>query len=161
MPLRAQYSGPVFRYRGDHEDIVSSSGRSRTHRIGEPRSRCRGAHPGLPGSGSPWSWQCSTGSWRPRHIQRHDRTVGTFGTSQVFVLNNVGRLRDGAAGLKAVEAQATKFRLISDDGWQDSALEQIVGMKDTQARHLIAGMIEQEDPEALGQEPQWKSPSVC
>ena len=80
--------------------------------------------------------------------------IGQLGLSErarVFVLNNVGRLKEGAAGLKAVETQAAKFRLISDDGWQDYALEQIVGIKDAQARHLIAGMIEQEDPEALGQ----------
>ena len=152
LPLRAQYSGPVFRYRGDHEEY------RQFHQAGVE----------LIGSGNPEAdaevliLACQgLAALGVDNVQLvlgdlgiYKDMIGQLGLSErarVFVLNNIGRLKDGPAGLKAVEAQATKFRLISDDGWQDSALEQIVGMKDAQARHLIAGMIEQEDPEALGQ----------
>ena len=152
LPLRAQYSGPVFRYRGDHEEYRQFH-QAGVELIGSGNPRADAevlilACQGLAALG--------VGSVRLvlGDLGIYKDMIGQLGLSErarVFVLNNVGRLKHGAEGLKAVEAQAAKFRLISDESRQDPALEQVIGMKETQARDLIAGMIEQEDPGALGQ----------
>ena len=71
--------------------------------------------------------------------------------ARVFLLDNVSRLRDGADGLQAVGDRAAKFRLMSDGRGRNGMMAQLVGLKEAEARSLIASMIEREDSVALGQ----------
>ena len=71
--------------------------------------------------------------------------------ARVFLLDNVSRLRNGADGLRNVSDRAAKFRLMSDGQENNGLMAQLVGLKEKEARSLIAGMIEREDPASLGQ----------
>ena len=152
LPLRVQYGGPVFRYRrqGDEYRQFHQAG---VELIGsaDPRADAEAlmlACQGLSALG----------------VEDLKLVLGDLGVynrialqmslserARVFLLDNVSRLRDGADGLQAVSDRAAKFRLMSDGNSNNGIMAQLVGLKEAEARSLIAGMIEREDPTVLGQ----------
>ena len=152
LPLRVQYGGPVFRYRrqGDEYRQFHQAG---VELIGsaDPRADAEAlmlACQGLSALG----------------VEDLKLVLGDLGVynrialqmslserARVFLLDNVSRLRDGADGLQAVSDRAAKFRLMSDGNSSNGIMAQLVGLKEAEARSLIAGMIEREDPTVLGQ----------
>ena len=152
LPIRVQYGGPVFRYRrqGDEYRQFHQAG---VELIGsaDPRADAEAlmlACQGLSALG----------------VEDLKLVLGDLGVynrlalqmslserARVFLLDNVSRLRGGADGLRAVGDRAAKFRLISDGRGRNGLMAQLVGLKEAEARSLIASMIEREDPTALGQ----------
>ena len=147
LPIRVQYGGPVFRYRrqGDEYRQFHQAG---VELIGsaDPRADAEAlmlACQGLSALG----------------VEDLKLVLGDLGVynrlalqmslserARVFLLDNVSRLRGGADGLRAVGDRAAKFRLISDGRGRNGLMAQLVGLKEAEARSLIAGMIEREDP---------------
>ena len=152
LPLRVQYGGPVFRYRrqGDEYRQFHQAG---VELIGsaDPRADAEAlmlACQGLAALG----------------VEDLKLVLGDLGVynrlalqmslserARVFLLDNVSRLRDGDDGLQAVGDRAAKFRLMSDGNGSNEIMAQLVGLKEAEARSLIASMIEREDSASLGQ----------
>ncbi len=152
LPLRAQYGGPVFRYRGDHEHYRQFH-QAGVELLGSGHPRADSeilalASQGLSALGI-GNVQLVLGD-----LGVYNELTGYLGLSErarVFVLSNVGQLKQGIKGLEAVQDKARKFRLLSNGSPTDSVLAQIDDLKEDQARDLIAGMIGQEEPGSLGQ----------
>ena len=152
LPLRVHYGGPVFRYRRDGNEY------RQFHQAGieligsaDPKADAEAltiACQGLSALGV-------------SNIQLVLGDLGVYNRlalrmslperARVFLLDNVSRLRNGSEGLKDVSDRAARFRLLSHGQENNGVMAQLVGLKEEEARSLIAGMIEREDPASLGQ----------
>ncbi len=152
LPLRVQYSGPVFRYRRDGDEF------RQFHQAGIE----------LIGSADPQAdaeaLTLACQGLAALGVSNIKLVLGDLGVynrlalqmslserARVFLLDNVSSLRSGADGLQDVTDRASKFRLMTDGRENNGVMGQLVGLKEEEARSLIAGMIEREDPASLGQ----------
>ena len=152
LPIRVQYGGPVFRYRRDGDEF------HQFHQAGvefigsdDPEADAEAltlACQGLAALG----------------VEDMKLVLGDLGVynrlalqmslserARVFLLDNVSTLRDGGDGLRDVGNRAEKFRLIPDGQNPNGVMARLVGLKEEEARGIIATMIEREDSVSLGQ----------
>ena len=152
LPIRVQYAGPVFRYRRDGDEY------RQFHQAGVE----------LIGSADPQAdaeaLTLACQGLATLGVENLKLVLGDLGVYNrlalrlslseracVFLLDNVSRLSTGADGLRDVGDRAAKFRLISDGQERNGVMAQLVGLKEEEARSIIATMIEREDSASLGQ----------
>lgn len=152
LPIRVHYGGPVFRYRRSegefrqfHQAGVELIGSDDAQADAEALTlACQGLS----------SLGVENFTLVLGDLGIYNRLAAEMSLSErarVFLLDNVSTLRQGADGLKDVSQRAEKFRLISNGSENNGITAQLVGLKETEARTLIAGMIEREDSASLGQ----------
>ena len=152
LPIRVQYGGPVFRYRR-RDDEFRQFHQAGVELIGsdDPSADAEAltlACQGLSALGVK-NFTLVLGD-----LGIYNRIAAEMSLSErarVFLLDNVIRLRNGSDGLNDVSRRAKKFRLISNGPESNHVLAKLVGLKETEARTLIANMIEREDSASLGQ----------
>ena len=152
LPLRVHYAGPVFRYRRDGDEFRQFH-QAGVELIGstDPQADAEAltlACQGLSALGVS-NIQLVLGDLGVYY--RLALRMSLSERARVFLLDNVSRLRNGVDGLRNVSDRAAKFRLMSDCQENNGVMAQLVGLKEKEARSLIAGMIEREDPASLGQ----------
>ena len=152
LPLRVHYAGPVFRYRRDGDEFRQFH-QAGVELIGsdDPQADAEAltlACQGLAALGVS-SIRLVLGD-----LGIYNRLALRMSLSErarVFLLDNVSALRNDADGLRDVGERAAKFRLMPDGQENNGVMAQLVGLKEEEARSLVAGMIEREDPASLGQ----------
>ena len=152
LPIRVHYAGPVFRYRRDgdefrqfHQAGVELIGSADSSADAEALTlACQGLS--ALGVSNIKLVLGDLGVYNRLALQ-----MSLSERARVFLLDNVSRLRSGADGLRDVSNRAAKFRLMSNGQENIGVMAQLVGLKEEEARTLIAGMIEREDPASLGQ----------
>ncbi len=152
LPLRVHYAGPVFRYRRDgneyrqfHQAGIELIGPANPQADAEALTlACRGL--AALGVSNIKLILGDLGVYNRLALQ-----MSLSERARVFLLDNVSRLRNGADGLRDVSNRAAKYRLMPGGQEDNGVMAQLVGLKEKEARSLIAGMIEREDPASLGQ----------
>ena len=152
LPIRVQYAGPVFRYRRDGDEY------RQFHQAGVE----------LIGSADPQAdaeaLTLACQGLATLGVENLKLVLGDLGVynrlalrlslserARVFLLDNVSRLSAGDDGLRDVANRAAKFRLMADGQERNGVMAQLVGLKEEEARSIIATMIEREDSASLGQ----------
>ncbi len=152
LPLRVHYAGPVFRYRRDGDEF------RQFHQAGV--ELIGSDHPQADAEALTLACQ-GLAALGVSNIKLVLGDLGIYNRlalrmslserARVFLLDNVSALRNGADGLQDVSNLAARFRLMPDGQENNGVMAQLVGLKEEEARSLVAGMIEREDPASLGQ----------
>jgi len=152
LPLRVHYAGPVFRYRRDGDEF------RQFHQAGieligssDPKADAEALTLACQGLTSLGVSNIKLVLGDLGVYNRLALQMSLSERARVFLLDNVSRLRSGADGLRDVSNRAAKFRLMSNGQENNGVMARLGGLKEKEARSLIAGLIEREDPASLGQ----------
>ncbi len=151
-PVRAQYSGPVFRYaeRGDGLRQFNQSG---VELIGADDAGTDAEVVGLAAKGMT-EMGVSQGEILLADLGLYIHVLERLGLSErarMFVLRHVSQLGQGAEGLEEVRQRARAFHLLAGESEAPELGADIAGMGDEGALALIAGLLRREEPGSFGQ----------
>ena len=152
LPVRVQYSGPVFRYEGDGNTYRQFS-QMGAELLGSSSPRADAEILSL-------SYIALSGLGLSGHIlqigdlgvlHRLLEALGLSERATVFILGSLADLKDGQEGLIRVQEKAKQLRLLESDSQQDYIATAIRNMRETEARELLQGLLQWAEVGALGQ----------
>ncbi len=152
LPIRVQYAGPVFRYRRDGDEYRQFH-QAGVELIGsaDPQADAEALTIACQGLATLGVENLKLVLGDLGVYNRLALRLSLFERARVFLLDNVSRLSAGDDGLRDVTNRAAKFRLMADGQERNGVMAQLVGLKEEEARSIIATMIEREDSASLGQ----------
>jgi histidyl-tRNA synthetase len=152
LPVRVQYAGPVFRY-SDDSKAYRQFNQAGVELIGSGEPEADSEVLGLACQGLA---SMAAGGVRLvlGDLSLFNELLESQGLSErarVFVLSQVGLLREGGKGLETAMERARRFRLLGNGKSDLNTLEAFEGLSEAPSKALISSLLHREEPGALGQ----------